>query len=294
MKYIFATLVAFLFAQNAMASYPVKRESNPFSGSRFYVTNDAGKHTSIIMLHGSEGGSEYYIDSEANILAAQGYQVLVLCYFDCNRGLSDPRQTLADIKAESTLDAVAWLRSLPTSNGLVVIYGFSRGAELALLAGSLASTSSNRPDALIAHAPSDVVNGAWNWSWQSPMCWLCKAGIGKCPHGTPKSDYQWNPTCAGGDPNKMDRSLGAWTIGGLKTSQDDRIQIEKFDGPILITVGEKDEVWPAEQTKRIESTLKKSGRTPEIHYFPNGGHGLRGNDEIARRNLVLDFLKRVR
>src|ERR1035437_2060600 len=89
--------------------YPVRFVTTPFSGSRFYVPNDKNKHTSILMLHGSEGGSEFLIDGEANILATQDYAVLVYCYFDCNRELVGQRQTLKNVEATGALDAVAWL-----------------------------------------------------------------------------------------------------------------------------------------------------------------------------------------
>jgi dipeptidyl aminopeptidase/acylaminoacyl peptidase len=85
----------------------------------------------------------------------------------------------------------------------------------------------------------------------------------------------------------------AWRINGINIPNFKRIEIEKYDSPVLITVGEKDEVWPVEQTKNIEKTLRTAGRHPEIHYFPNQGHMFRGADEISRRELVLDFLQRV-
>src|ERR1019366_7814020 len=58
-------------------SYPIKIfQNNPFAGSRFYVPNDEKKHTAIIKLHGSEGGSDAWGDVEANLLATQGFSVL--------------------------------------------------------------------------------------------------------------------------------------------------------------------------------------------------------------------------
>lgn len=274
-------------------AYPVIRQANPFIGSRYFVPNDQSKHTSIVMLHGSEGGSAPYIDAEANILAMQGHSVLVLCYFDCNRGLTGPRQTLKNIEATIVLDAVGWLRHQPQSDGKVVVYGFSRGAELAMIVGSLDFSKSNRPSALIAHSPSDVFNGPWNWSWREPACWLCKAGVGKCSASTAHSDFQWNPSCGPDDPNQIDQSKSAWLVLGVSVPINHQIKIEKYDGPILITVGEEDEVWPVDQTRRLEATLKKAGRTPEIHYFPNGSHGFKGEDEITRREFVLEFLKHM-
>lgn len=194
---------------------------------RAIVPNDGAKHTSIIMLHGSEGGSIPYLSSEANILVTQGYMVLVLCYFDCNRGVNGPRQTLNNVEVNAVLDAVRWIRTRPNSNGKVVVYGFSRGAELTMIAGSLPMSTADRPSALIAHSPSDQFIAPWNWDWQEPACWLCTAGIGKCPENSQRTNYQWNPSCGGTDPNQMDLSKSAWLISGSVVPSGKRIEIEK-------------------------------------------------------------------
>jgi dienelactone hydrolase len=284
-------LLSLLVPFSCFASdYPVKVKGTPFEGSRLYVPNDGHPHRSILMLHGSEGGSEPFVDLEAQVLATQGYTILVYCYFDCTRGLVGPRETLKNVETTKVLDAVAWLRTQPESDRSVAIYGFSRGAEFAMIIGSLPTTKENRPDALIAHTPSDVFNSAWNWSWQDKACWLCKAGIDKCTDSSPDSDYQWNPGCGPDDPTKMDFTKSAWLVSGMNIAAKTRIEVEKYDGPILITVGEKDQVWPVDQTHRIEASLRAAGRNPEVHYFPNGGHNFWGDDELQRRELVLNFL----
>jgi dienelactone hydrolase len=274
-------------------TYPISYQKNPFAGSHFYFPNDSQKHTSIILLHGSEGGSTPFVDLEGTVLAMQGYNILSYCYFDCGRGLTGPRQTLKDVEVTKILDAVAWLRTQPQSNGKVVVYGFSRGAELTMIVGSLEMTSANKPDALIAHSPSDTFNPAWNWDWDEPACWLCKSGIGKCTTTSPKSDYQWNPSCGANDPASIDNSKSAWLVHGKNISTGTRIEIEKYNGSILITVGDADEVWPVDQTKRIEATLKAAHKKIEVHYFPKQGHNFRGAAEIERRNLVIDFIQRL-
>jgi len=292
MKILLLIFITTFSTLSFASTYPILVKSNPFPGSTFFVPNDTNQHTSVIMLHGSEGGSNGYINSEASILATQGYEVLVLCYFDCNRDLTDPRQTLKNVEATKVLDAVAWLKTQSQSNSKVVVYGFSRGAELTMIVGSLTMTDNNRPNALIAHSPSDVFNFAWNWDWLTPACWLCKAGVGKCPVNSTYSDYQWNPSC-GPDDTKLSQSNSAWLISGTIIPSLTRIEIEKYDGPILITVGDKDEVWPVDQTKRIEATLNETGKKPEIHYFANEGHNFTWKAEITRREMVLDFLKRI-
>ncbi|MBM3755333.1 MAG: hypothetical protein FJW38_15275 [Acidobacteria bacterium] len=144
------------------AEHPVLRELLPFPYSRYFAPNSSELKTSVLMLHGSEGGSFPAIESEATILASQGFAVLVYCYFDCGRGLVGPRQTLKDIDVSVVHKAAEWLRSQPQSNGKVVVYGFSRGAELALVAASLDSAPETRIEPFAVHPPSDFYNSYFN------------------------------------------------------------------------------------------------------------------------------------
>lgn len=292
MKTILCLLIS-LFSVCAFA-YPLTYESTPFPGSGFVRPNDGDKHTLILMLHGSEGGSVRSLSSEANVLAMMGYGVMTYCYFDCNRGLNGPRQTLKDVELTRIQSAIRWLRRNPAGNGKVVVYGFSRGAELTMILGSLDATPETRPSALIGHSPSDVYNGAYNWDWSEYACWICKLGEGQCNQNSKETDYRWNPSCnPDNDFNKIDFSKSAWLLKGMNLPAGKPIAIEKYDGPILITVGIKDKVWPFEQTQRLEARLKANGRIPEVIYFAEADHGFYGTDEMKRRDLVLDFLKRV-
>ena len=288
-KSILFSLTIFFGLTAIAAPYPILFETPPFFGSQYSRPNDNKAHTSIVMLHGSEGGSARSL-SEAGILTMQGFVVLSLCYFDCGRGLTGPRATLKNVDTGLVLDAVKWLRDQPQSNGKVVVYGFSRGGELAMVTGSL-DGGQRLPDALIAHTPSDIFNGPYNWDWNEPACWICK--IGTCPAKSPNSDYRWNPACGPDDPTTIDQSKSAWFINGSNVPSHTRIEIEKFKGPILITVGEADDMWPVDQTRRIESTLKSMGRPAEVHYFPGAGHIFKNADEIRRREFVIDFLGRI-
>ncbi len=281
-----------LFAQ--AGGYPVLRELHPFPYSRFFIPNGAERRTSVVMLHGSEGGSVPYLESEAAILASQGFAVLVLCYFDCGRGLAGVRQTLRDVDVSLVHRATAWLRSLPESDGKVVVYGFSRGAELALIAGGASGTDAERPDALVVHSPSDLHNSFFNWSWRDAACWLCRAGQGNCARDAPRAAFVWNIGCGPDDETRMDFSQSAWRVDGSIVRAGTRIPVERFPGPTMITVGEQDEVWPVSQTRRIEAALRAFGREPEVHYFPEGGHVFGYAGENERRRLVLEFLRKIR
>lgn len=273
-------------------AYPVITLKNPFSGSAVYTTNSQDKKTAILRLHGSEGGSEYYGNIEASTLATQGFTVMTYCYFDCSRDINEPRQTLKNVELVKIFDAIQWLRTLTTSNGKVVVYGVSRGGELALILGSLASEMNVVVDGVIAHTPSDTYNVPFNWSWQNPLCWLCTLGQGKCIYEPPYTGIVWNPLCGEDDLKLVYGPNSAWQLNGAPIPAQKRIEIEKYNGPILITVGEKDEIWPVEQTRRIEQSLTAAGKKADIHYFPNAGHGFGAADELNRKDLVLEFLKK--
>ncbi len=245
------------------------------------------------MLHGSEGGSFPALEPEAVILASQGFAVLVYCYFDCGRGLVGPRQTLKDVDVAAVHRAAEWLRAQPQSNGKVAVYGFSRGAELALVAASLDAAPERRLDAVAVHSPSDRYNSYFNWNWREPACLLCRAGQGNCRPDAPRSDFVWNIACGPDDEMRMDFSRAAWIVDGGAVRAGTRIEVERYQGPLLITVGESDEVWPVDQTRRIEATLRDYGREPEVHYFPGAGHIFGQRDENQRRAIVLAFLKRL-
>jgi dienelactone hydrolase len=293
MKTIIFICLMSVFTSTVYA-YPVITLQNPFVGSGVYTTNNNDKKTAILRLHGSEGGSEYYGNIEASTIATLGYTVMTYCYFDCNRAFYEPSQTLKNVEIAKVFAAINWLRSLPTSNGKVIVYGVSRGAELALIIGSLSKQFNVTVDGVIAHTPSDTYNLPFNWSWKNPLCWLCTLGEGKCSYEPPYTGIKWNPLCGDDDIHLFNEPNSAWLLNGTPVLANTRIEIEKYEGPILITVGENDEIWPVEQTHRIEQTLKKAGRTPSIHYFPNEGHAFTPANELKRKDLVLDFLNTVR
>lgn len=285
--FIFVTLVL----TSSSFSYPVITLKNPFSGSAVYTANNKVKKTAVLKLHGSEGGSEYYGNIEASTLATQNFTVMTYCYFDCNREINEQRKTLKNVELAKIFEAIQWLRSLSTSNGKVIVYGVSRGGELALILGSLTQHMNIAIDGIIAHTPSDVYNLPYNWNWQNPICWICSLGQGKCSNEPPYTGFVWNPLCGDNDVHLFNGPNSAWLLNGNFILANTRIEIENYNGPLLITVGEKDEVWPVEQTRRIEQTLINAGKKPNIHYFKNAGHGFGPIDEINRKDLVLDFLK---
>lgn len=270
--------------------YSIRWPRNPFfnRNAHYFAPAKEGRYPTIIMLHGSEGGAIHNRDSEATILAQLGYNVLTYCYFSCG----SEGGYLAGVEVRDLIRAVQTMRALPENNGKIILYGFSRGAELALIAASLATGKLDRIDAVIAHSPSDIFNKPYISDWTSKRCFVCKSGPGTCSlYYDTRNQRVWDKNC-GFDPLK-DETASAWQIDGKTIPWGTKIEIEKYSGPILMTVGEKDEVWPSAQTHRLEEALKAAGRAAEVHYFPNGGHGFRNEDELNRRNLIIEFLKKI-
>jgi dienelactone hydrolase len=114
------------------ATLLVAQAEMPLPGALF-VPQAPGPFPAVVLLHGSEGGT----DSTrliANELAHAGYLALALCYFEC----PGTPEALHNINIETVMEAVDYLMARsdvrPEAVGLV---GYSRGAELALVVGSL-------------------------------------------------------------------------------------------------------------------------------------------------------------
>jgi dienelactone hydrolase len=108
------------------------------------------------------------------------------------------------------------------------------------------------------------------------------------------SPKNWNPGCGPLNYGNEDPSdLPAWEWHGVPLRNNTRIEIEKFAKPVLITCGDKDELWESDRTRRIKATLKRAGRAPEVHIFANEGHEFSMPAEQKRRELVADFFIRV-
>src|ERR1700761_3454713 len=136
-------------------------ESTPFPGSKLFRPDDGRRHLSLILLHGSEGGSDPEFAWYARLWSKLGYAVLAYCYFDCDRKPDALPASLKNVETSGVLEAVAWLKDQAFSEGKVVVFGFSMGAEMALIVGSL-EAGRRSPDALIAHSAGQFFDPPFN------------------------------------------------------------------------------------------------------------------------------------
>jgi hypothetical protein len=115
----------------------------------FYEPPGSGRHPAVLVLGGSGGGIPPAA-GPAGGLASRGYAVLALAYF----GVGGLPPALSNIPLEYFGRALRWLAAQPSVEaGRIGVLGASRGAELALLLGSV------YPDihAVIAYMPSNIV-----------------------------------------------------------------------------------------------------------------------------------------
>jgi dienelactone hydrolase len=115
----------------------------------WFLPRGASRRTSILLLGGSGGG----LPSEltASTLAGRGYPVLALAYF----GVPGLPADLERIPLEYFRGALGWLRRHDAVDpARVVVFGVSRGGELALLLGV---TYPKLVRAVVAYVPSSVV-----------------------------------------------------------------------------------------------------------------------------------------
>lgn len=177
---------------------------------------------------------------QAGGLASRGYVVLALAYF-AERGLP---ASLSYIPLEYFATALDWLATQPAVDPeRIGILGISRGAELALLLGSMMP----RLHAVVAYMPSSVV-------------------ISGCCSG--RGEPAWT---IGGRP------VAYVTPRDFAARARAAIHVEQINGAVLLISGTDDEVWPsARMSGEIMDRLRRNQFAhPFVHLsYERAGHGI--------------------
>jgi dienelactone hydrolase len=181
----------------------------------------------IIVLGGSEGDLGAAAAQDARLIAAHGYVVLQLAYFDAP-GL--PKE-LGLIPLEYFKTAIDWLRSQPNVDPQRLgIEGTSIGGEVALV------VASQYPEikAVVAAVPSNVVWPGISHTSTSPPSTFTLAG-------KPLADLPYGSNGTGTSIYDLyDKGLQA-----IGRHPEAIIPVERINGPILLVCGEKDAIWPS-------------------------------------------------
>jgi len=193
----------------------VEKELRPASGgiygNLYLPKNTSAKRPAVLVFGGSDGGLS--TGFSASLLAAHGYPSLALAYFKAP-GLP---QGLANIPLEYFTRALAVLRAQPGVDPRhVLVSGVSRGSEAALLLGVHYPRLVN---GVVAGVPSSVVNPGFPDATRP--AWTL--------HGRPLpavSTAEFGQTNPPGKPEAI-------------------IPVERIRGPILLTCGALDVIWPS-------------------------------------------------
>lgn len=273
----------------------IQVKNTPFQGSLLYFPNDGKAHPGLIILHGSEGGSLPYYQTEAVYLAAHGYAVLAYCWYNCFKNpITDAFSSLENIELRNTIRAIEWLKNSPQVHGKkIALLGASRGGEQAIVLGAN-KEAAQLLDAIVVHTPSDTVVSGFNWGVLDKRCFICVASDLTCFNNSYDSNewdfahMRWHPAC-GNEPGNIN-IINSWIFDGIPLKLNETIPIENFKKPIFITVGDKDELWDYQKSVRIAGRLKQFGRKVELHVFSGQYHVFDAENENKRHELLLNFL----
>jgi uncharacterized protein len=269
---------------NALSAKSIRIDG--LNADLFHTISDKPQET-LILLGGSEGGKSWS-DHTAHIqqFIELGYAVLSLAYF----GMDSLPAHLRSIPLEYFTSTFRWLASqkevIPNKYTLI---GVSRGAELALLLGSMFP----EVKAVVAIAPSSVV-------FPGPPTGILDALRGQHSawslHGQEIAfvpiPYSWI-TLQGMITGKRTRMF-AEALRNVHATETAAIPVEKTQGPILLESFTQDQIWPSTlMANQIVGRLKDNGfRYYSKHSAHNTTHS-NWSFEPCWTN-ILAFLKEYR
>jgi dienelactone hydrolase len=254
----------------------VMREVSEFTGARLYRPERAGRYGVIILLGGSEGGSDFG-RRIGPILAARGFATLALPYYVSGwsrEALPGLPRAFVNIPVDRLETVRRWIGSQDDlDSSRIGIHGVSKGGEFALIAASRMPWLR----AVSAIVPSDVVWEGWgdgsadgvpsSFAWRGqPLPFVPYEGMSDAIAALSRGEF---------------RALSVPHLEGRRRSPERvsaaRIPIERFRGAVLIAGGDRDTTWPSgEMVRAIAERRAAAGRRTIALSFADAGHALAG------------------
>jgi acetyl esterase/lipase len=238
----------------------------------FFAPAASGAHGAVIAFGGSEGGlsTGRYL---AAYFASLGHPALGLAYF----GAPGVPAQLSQIPLEYFQHARDWLAARPeVAPTHIAVVGGSRGGELALLLGATFPWIT----AVVAEVPSGVLWGAptanglgetssWTLGGQ-PLPYIPYSG------SQPQTVTLSDGSTASALTPAFDQDLHAASAAQLDAAT---TRVEKTVGPILMTAGADDQLWPSCELAQIAmGRLTQSGHASahgdQLVCYPGAGHNV--------------------
>jgi len=201
-----------------------------------------------------------------DLFVKQGYVSLASDYRGC--GQSEGNHELAKGEVNDVINAIRYAKALPYVDGKrVVLWGFSHGAAISLLA---ASRNDSIKAVVALQGPIELADCYQYWVKNQDKPGV-KPLVGVSVH-------------VGGTPEKIPE---AWKErSALYVAQ-------KIKCPVLLIYGDKDDAVPADQGERMEKALKGSGNLAvKLIVVKGANHGLnkKGWGEVLKP--MVNFLNR--
>lgn len=235
----------------------------------FAAPAGARRRPTVILLHGSEGGSLNGAREAAGRFASRGYAALALIYFAWpDRHLAAVPQSFTHLPVERLAWARSWLASQPEADpSRVALVGGSKGAEF----GLLGAATYPWVRAVVACVPSSVVWGGFGGTDSTSFTLRGKA-VPAIPYG----DY--GPVSRGeitsAERHRRDRAAAQPALVAAAA-----IPVERSRAQLLLISGGRDAVWPSDAMSAeigARMATHRAGERVMWRSFPDAGHYLCG------------------
>ncbi|MFD1851312.1 acyl-CoA thioester hydrolase/BAAT C-terminal domain-containing protein [Oceanobacillus bengalensis] len=242
--------------------HKIELNNNGIVGT-LYRPKASNAYPAVIILGGSDGAVH---EQAAAMLASKGYVALALAYF----GREGLPEGLINIPLEYFGGAIDWLQQLTFVNeNKIGVIGFSRGAEVALLLGSVYPSIQT----IIAASPNGLVfSGIKDYQPVNQSAWTYKGKEIAYFHSNLKIQDvltffgEW---MTGQPISNLDATLKA--IENRKKVYAARIPVEKINCPVLLLSGEDDQLIPASKFSKM--VVRKLANKQSKHIsFKDAGH----------------------
>ncbi len=214
----------------------------------------------VIVLTGSNGGVQA---GTASLFASRGIPALALAY----SGAENLPPKVHRIPLEYFEEAFRWVDNHPMLSGEIFLHGTSRGAELALLLGSMFP---ERIGKIVARAPSSVVLSKESWTYEGKVV-LPAAPFLLDVNNDVIEDQQTT--------KEKPLSIRVYRERGYQFERESferaSIPVENIRCPLLLISGEDDQIGPTSlYAKQILDRLDRFDSPIErMHLeYPNAGH----------------------
>lgn len=228
----------------------------------YYPPSGEPGNVAIMFLGGSEGGMP---NSHVEPFAAKGYPCFKVGYF----GTEHTPSHLEMIPLEYFEEAIKSFKSHPeVGNKKIVVFGGSKGGELALLLAS----RYKQIEGVIVRVPSSVVfqgiggplkTSSWSYKGQ-PVPYV--------PYYQP---FDYSKVV-----NNQWVELYKLSLTQTQAVEKAAIHVENINGPILILTGKEDKMWPSSQMGEMIIKRLKENNFPHWYkhvVYENAGHSLNEN-----------------